>query len=122
MYRLAIARNFIAQHFLVGGDWGEENQLHSHHYRVEVLIEGAELDRHGYLVDIVELERQLMLVVGRFRDKTLNEQPEFGDANPSLERFARILHEHLSGSLPLGSARLGVTLWENDTDFAGFFP
>lgn len=32
MYKLAIAREFMAQHYLVGGDWGPENQRHSHIY------------------------------------------------------------------------------------------
>ncbi|MBM4202350.1 MAG: 6-carboxytetrahydropterin synthase [Gammaproteobacteria bacterium] len=122
MYRLAISRDFIAQHFLVGGDWGDENRLHSHHYRVELLIEGQELNEHGYLVDIVELEQALVSVIAQFRDQTLNDQVVFGGANPSIERFARILHDDLSGRLALGDARLGVTLWENDRDFAGYCP
>jgi 6-pyruvoyltetrahydropterin/6-carboxytetrahydropterin synthase len=120
MYRLAISRDFIAQHFLVGGDWGDENRLHSHHYRVEVLIEGQELNEHGYLIDIVELEQALLSVIGQFRDQTLNDQVVFGGANPSIERFARIPHDDLSCRLALGDARLGVTLWENDRDFAGY--
>jgi 6-pyruvoyltetrahydropterin/6-carboxytetrahydropterin synthase len=110
MYRLAISRDFIAQHYLIGGDWGDENKLHSHHYRVEAHIEGTELNEHGYL----------MAVIARFRDRSLNDQAEFGDANPSLERFARILHEDLNRNMPLGEAKLSVTLWENDTDFAGY--
>lgn len=120
MYRLSISRDFIAQHFLIGGDWGEENELHSHHYRIEVLIEGRELNEHGYLIDIVDLERSLLGVIGQYRDRTLNDQITFGGQNPSLERFARILQEDLAGRLALGDARLSVTLWENDRDFAGY--
>jgi len=44
MYTVTITRDFVAQHFLVGGDWGAENQWHSHHYQVEVRLEGATLD------------------------------------------------------------------------------
>lgn len=120
MYQLAISRDFIAQHFLVGGDWGDENRLHSHHYRVQVLIEGDALNEHGYLIDIVQLEQALAAVIGQFRDRTLNDQAGFGGSNPSLERFARILHEELLRRLPLAAARLAVTLWENDRDFAGY--
>ena len=40
MYSLAIRRDFVAQHYLIGGDWGAENQKHSHHYQVEVQVEG----------------------------------------------------------------------------------
>ena len=40
MYTVTITRDFVAQHFLIGGDWGAENQWHSHHYQVEVRLEG----------------------------------------------------------------------------------
>jgi len=50
MYTVTITRDFVAQHFLIGGDWGAENQWHSHHYKAEVRLEGATLDQHGYLV------------------------------------------------------------------------
>src|SRR5918993_508802 len=53
MYTLGIKRNFIARHFLVGGDWGAENLPNSHHYVLELQLTGKELDQHGYLVDIV---------------------------------------------------------------------
>jgi hypothetical protein len=34
MYTVAVKRDFIASHFLVGGDWGSENERHAHHYVV----------------------------------------------------------------------------------------
>jgi hypothetical protein len=49
VYTIAVQRDFIAQHYLIGGDWGAENELHSHHYRLELQLEGAALDEHGYL-------------------------------------------------------------------------
>src|SRR5436853_29765 len=55
MYSVSVKRGFTAEHFLIGGDWGAENQPHSHDYQVEVQLEGATLDRHGYLVDNVEI-------------------------------------------------------------------
>ncbi len=30
MYRVAVRRRFTAFHHLIGGDWGSENQHHSH--------------------------------------------------------------------------------------------
>jgi len=59
MYTIAVKRDFIAQHFLIGGAWGPENEKHSHHYQVEVQLEGAALDEHGYLMDIVDIEAKL---------------------------------------------------------------
>ena len=40
MYTLAVRRDFIARHFLIGGDWGAENFPNSHHYVLELQLEG----------------------------------------------------------------------------------
>ena len=58
-YTLGVEREFIAQHYLVGGDWGAENQLHSHAYRLELQLEADHLDAFGYCVDIVQVEAAL---------------------------------------------------------------
>ena len=120
MYRLAITRDFIARHFLIGGDWGAENTEHSHHYKVQVLLRGASLNSHGYLADIVELESALQEVISRFSDRTLNELAAFADLNPSLERFAKVLHEDLCARLHLEDVSIAVKLWENERDWASY--
>ncbi len=119
MYQLAISRDFIAQHFLVGGDWGRENQKHSHHYRVEVLIQSNQLNQHGYLIDLVDLEKALEEVIETYRERTLNDLPAFQGLNPSLEHFSRIFWEALNERLNLDAA-MTLKLWENETDWAGF--
>ncbi len=120
-YTVGVLRDFVAQHFLFGGDWGRENQLHSHHYRMEAIFEGEKLDRHGYLLDIAVVKTQLEAVVERFRDKTLNELPELGGQNPGLEPFARVLAESLAGRLDTaGLTGLTIKLWENDEAFATY--
>lgn len=119
MYQLAISRDFITQHFLVGGDWGRENQQHSHHYRVEVLIQSNQLDQHGYLIDMVDLEKALEEVIETYREHTLNDLPAFQGLNPSLEHFSRIFWEALNERLNLDAA-MTLKLWENETDWAGF--
>jgi 6-pyruvoyltetrahydropterin/6-carboxytetrahydropterin synthase len=121
MYHVAVRRNFVAQHFLIGGDWGAENQKHSHHYVLELELAGQELDRHGYLVDIVDIESNLDRQVAYYRDQTLNELPEFAGLNPSIENFARILCQKLSQAIQAGNiCRLAVRLWENEIAWAAF--
>jgi len=120
MYRLAITRDFIARHFLIGGDWGAENFEHSHAYRVEVLLRGSSLNEHGYLADIVDLERALTKTIARFSDRILNELAPFKGINPSLEHFARIFHESLCAELDLQDLSVRVKLWENDRDWAAY--
>lgn len=121
MYTVAVKRDFVGQHFLIGGDWGLENEWHSHHYVVEVQLEGDTLDRHGYLVDIVDIEHHLEALVGRYRDKTLNELPEFDGLNPSIEHFSRIFCEALSARILAPNLTVvSLKIWENDIAWASY--
>jgi 6-pyruvoyltetrahydropterin/6-carboxytetrahydropterin synthase len=121
MYTLAVKRDFVAQHFLVGGDWGAENLKHSHHYVLEVQLEGDILDRHGYLVDIVDVEQNLNALVSRYRDQTLNDLPEFAGLNPSLEHFSRIVCRALAERIRAETlTALTVKLWENEIAWAAY--
>ncbi len=121
MYTVAVKRDFVGQHYLIGGDWGAENEWHSHHYVVEVQLEGHALDQHGYLVDIVDIEHHLETLVARYRDKTLNELPEFAGLNPSIEHFSRIFCEALSARIVAPTIELvTVKIWENDIAWASY--
>jgi 6-pyruvoyltetrahydropterin/6-carboxytetrahydropterin synthase len=121
MYTTAVKRDFIAQHFLIGGDWGAENEKHSHHYVVEVQLHGPTLDKHGYLVDIVDIEHNLEALVGRFRDQTLNDLPEFADLNPSIEHFSRIFCHALAQRITAPNlTAITLKIWENDIAWASY--
>ena len=121
MYTIAVKRDLIASHFLVGGDWGNENERHAHHYVVEVRLEGRQLDQHGYLADICDIESVFDRQVNYYRDKTLNELPEFKDLNPSIEHFARILCQNLAAQIRTDQLdALSVKIWENDMAWAEF--
>ena len=121
MYTLTVKRDFVAQHFLIGGDWGPENDRHSHHYAVEVQLEGAELDKHGYLVDIVDVEHNLDALVAHYKDKTLNELPEFDGLNPSIEHFSRIFCRALAERINAPNlSALTIKIWENDSAWAAY--
>jgi 6-pyruvoyltetrahydropterin/6-carboxytetrahydropterin synthase len=120
MYQLAITRDFIAQHYLIGGDWGRENEQHSHHYKVEVRVQQQDLDQHGYLIDIVDLESSLGRIIDSYQENTLNDLVPFKDLNPSLERFARVIWEELVSRLDIDGSVLSVRLWENENDWAAY--
>jgi 6-pyruvoyltetrahydropterin/6-carboxytetrahydropterin synthase len=121
MYTLTVKRDFIAQHFLIGGDWGGENDLHSHHYTVEVHLQGDELDQHGYLVDIVDLDHKLETLVDSFRDVVLNELPEFEELNPSIEHFSRIIWQTLAKEISATNIKtMVIKLWENDIAWVSY--
>lgn len=121
MYTLAVKRNFIARHYLIGGDWGPENYPNSHHYVLELQLTGASLDQHGYLVDIVDVEHHLDAAVARYKEQMLNDLPEFAGLNPSIEHFARILAEQLSAAIRAANVTsLTVRLWENDIAWVAY--
>lgn len=121
MYRVAVRRQFVAQHYLVGGDWGAENRPHSHVYIVELELAGAELDQHNFLVDIVEIENHLDAAVAFYCDRVLNDLPGFENANPSVELFSRRLAEGLSAAIQAENIHhLTVRLWENDIAWASY--
>lgn len=121
MYSLSLQRRFEAWHHLIGGDWGAENQPHTHPYRIELRLEGEQLDEHGYLVDLLEVERHLDAFVASCQGADLNAMPQFDGLNPSLEHFARIAAQTLGSALAGGRLRaLSVRLWESEDAWASY--
>ena len=121
MYTLSVKRDFIARHFLIGGDWGPENDPNSHRYVLELQMSGSELDQHGYLVDIVDVEKHLDEIVNYYKEQMLNDKPEFAGLNPSIEHFARILTTSLSERIKADNiTALKVVLWENESAWAAY--
>ena len=121
MYTLGVKRDFIARHFLIGGDWGLENFPNSHHYVLELQMSGDELDQHGYLVDIVDVEKHLNEIVNYYKEQMLNDKPEFAGLNPSIEHFAQILAMSLGERIQATNIRtIKVVLWENDSAWAAY--
>jgi 6-pyruvoyltetrahydropterin/6-carboxytetrahydropterin synthase len=84
-------------------------------------MSGSELDQHGYLVDILEVEKHLDQIVEYYREQMLNDKPEFAGLNPSIEHFSRILATSLSERIQADNiSLLKVVLWENDSAWAAY--
>jgi 6-pyruvoyltetrahydropterin/6-carboxytetrahydropterin synthase len=119
VYTIAVKRDFIARHYLVGGDWGAENLPHSHHYVLELQLEGQNLDQHGYLVDIVEIESALEEIMNIYGEILLNDLPAFNGLNPSLENFCTVIGQEISEKVHVGKLHaITVKLWENESAWA----
>lgn len=121
MYTVAVKRDFIARHYLIGGDWGDENEPHAHHYVIEVQLEGRMLDAHGYLTDISQIESTLEAQIGYYRNAMLNELPEFEGLNPSIEHLARFLQQSMAANIQTQHlTAMTVRLWENEWAWAQY--
>ena len=121
MYSLALQRAFCARHYLIGGDWGAENDPHPHNYRVEVRLRAAELDVHGYLVDLDKLEQVLDVCIANYRDRLLNDLTEFDGLNPSIENFAQRFYTRIARGI--GRHRfheIEIRIWENEEAWASY--
>jgi 6-pyruvoyltetrahydropterin/6-carboxytetrahydropterin synthase len=115
MYKLTVNKSFTARHFLIGGNWGPENQEHSHRYRLEIELEGRELDGNGFLIDITVVEGQLDGFAARYGEHLLNNLPEFQQLNPSIENFARLSYQFLSPSFKIWPiSGMAVKVWEDE--------
>ena len=120
MYEVGVTTRFRAWH-LMPGMAGPEGQLHSHDYRMEVVVARAALDTRGMVVDIDELNEALDKTIGRVADQNLDViRPPAADA-VTVEVFARWAHEELSGFIggEVGGT-LSVRVWESPVAFGGY--
>jgi len=84
-------------------------------------LEGRELDQHGFLVDIVDVEKHLDEIVNYYKEQMLNDKPEFAGLNPSIEHFARILCTTLNERIKAKNiSAIRVVLWENESAWAAY--
>jgi len=121
MYRLAIRSELVAYHCHLIENSEKEEEEHPHNYLVELELSGRGLDQHNRLIDQSVINTSLEKVLNRYREKTLNELPEFSRKNPSLELFSSILCRALADEI-LGDTihRVVVRLWENEHIWASY--
>ena len=116
MFEVTVEETFAAGHALRNYHGKCEN-VHGHNYRVQVTLDGEQLDATGLLVDFVALKKELNIIIDRMDHQFLNDVPPFDVLNPSAENMARYIFEELSKGLEgKAPARVAtVRLWETDT-------
>jgi 6-pyruvoyltetrahydropterin/6-carboxytetrahydropterin synthase len=120
MYQVGTAVEFPAQHVMPGVD-GPEGTLHSHDYRLEVLLEREVLDDRGMVCDLDVLDAVLGRIDRAVRGKNLEEiRPPEADA-VTVEVFAKWAHSQVAGALAgSGVDRVSVRVYENRDAFGGY--
>jgi len=120
MFKIGIIEEFQAIHSLKG-DFGLENRLHGHSYKVELTIEGGQLDEAGILYDISKLRGKLKEILSYFHYQNLNELEGLRGVNPTVENVCKYIHQRMASTLRNeGLQGLEVTVWESPTGFASY--
>lgn len=120
MFEVCVEHTFAAGHALRNYHGKCEN-VHGHNYRVQVAVEGADVDENGLLYDFAELKKQLRATSEYLDHQFINDLAPFVEINPSAENIARFFCEEIQKTLT--SALISyVRVWETDTSFATYRP
>lgn len=120
-FEVKIISDFAAAHNLKNFRGKCEN-LHGHNWKVEVVLRGTALDESGVLVDFGEVKQATREVLQELDHRYLNDLPFFQQHNPSSERIAQFLFDHLARRLNNTQRRVHrVSAWESGDACATFF-
>ena len=119
MYQVGTATEVRAFHVMPGME-GPEGQRHSHDYRLEVVVERAELDDRGMVCDLDVLDAALADAAAVVRDADLEVIAPEADA-VTVEVFARWAHGALADAVRRGGGEmLTVRVWESPVAYGGY--
>lgn len=125
MFEVTVEQTFAAGHALREYKGKCEN-VHGHNYRVQVTVEGEQLNRIGLLVDFVELKRAVREVIAYLDHQFINDLEPFTVINPSAENLAKYFYDEVSARVHITTdtpARIAqVKIWETDTSIAVYKP
>ena len=120
MYEVGTVAEVRAYHVMPGVD-GPEGELHSHNYRLEVIVGRDELDDRGMVCDLDVLDAAVRETADRVRDVNLEAiRPDTVEA-VTVEVFARWAHGVLAEPVRrAGGDALTVRIWESPVAYGGY--
>jgi 6-pyruvoyltetrahydropterin/6-carboxytetrahydropterin synthase len=119
VYEVGGNATVTAWHVMPGMD-GPEGELHSHEYRIDVVVSRDELDHQGMVCDLDVLRAALDDAISQVRDRNLEViQPANAEA-VTVEIFARWVHDQLRSALDGHGSSLQVRVWETPEAFGGY--
>ena len=124
MFEVSVEQTFAAGHALRNYKGACEN-VHGHNFKIQVTIEGRELDQTGMLVDFLDVKTSMRDVIARLDHKFLNDVPPFDVKNPSAENIAEYFYEEITTGLvsnPVPVRVREVRVWETDIQSATYRP
>jgi 6-pyruvoyltetrahydropterin/6-carboxytetrahydropterin synthase len=123
MFEVSVDRTFAAGHALRNYKGKCEN-VHGHNYRIQITVQGEQLDSTGLLVDFLDLKRLTDEVIAYLDHRFMNDLAPFDVLNPSAENIAKYFHDRVSAGFHSdAAARISeVRVWETDTSSAVYRP
>jgi 6-pyruvoyltetrahydropterin/6-carboxytetrahydropterin synthase len=120
VYEVGTAATVTAFHVMPGME-GPEGTLHSHDYRIELVVTRARLGAEGWVCDLDILDAALGEITGKLEGSDLEAiRPPSAEA-VTVEVFARWLHDTLAGPVArAGGETLAVRVWESPVAFGGY--
>src|SRR5579859_6173151 len=101
---------------------GEGERLHGHNWRIRAVVQAAELDARGFVLDFNDLGKTLRALVEPYEHVMLNDVVPFDDLNPTAENLARVVADNLAAKVDDARVRVvRVEVWENDVCSATYF-
>jgi 6-pyruvoyltetrahydropterin/6-carboxytetrahydropterin synthase len=124
MFQVSVEETFSSGHALRGYKGKCEN-VHGHNYRVQITLEGPQLDSIGLLVDFTHLKQVIREIIKRLDHQFINDLEPFTTINPSAENLAKYFYDEVLSKvkdLPPGARVTDAVIWETDTAFARYRP
>ena len=124
MFQVSVEDTFSSGHALRGYKGKCENP-HGHNYRVQVTLEGPQLDKIGLLIDFTQLKHLMRGLIAMLDHQFINDLEPFTTVNPSAENLAKYFYDEINGQLtglPAGAKLKDVVIWETDTAMARYQP
>ena len=120
MFEIFVEHTFAAAHALRNYKGKCEN-VHGHNYRVQVAVEGPELDENGLLLDFVEPKTRLRVASEYLDHRYINDLKPFDEINPTAENIAKFFYQEIQRDLKTATLAY-VRVWETDTSCAVYRP
>ena len=119
-YEVGTAVEVRALHVMPGAP-EPEGSLHAHDYKLEIVVERADLDEAGMVCDLDVLDAALLQAADEVRDADLEKIRPAGAEAVTVEVFARWVHAQLAPAVRSGGGDvLGVRVWESPVAFGGY--
>ena len=117
MFEVKIETHFSAAHHLLNYKGECENQ-HGHNWKVEVFVQGTELDKSNILIDFKVLKKKVNEIIDYLDHTDITVLPDFEGVSRSSEIISKFLYYKIKAEI---SGVCRVNIWETPTSCASYF-